>query len=149
MKTNNPKIIGFTMLLVGFAVIGFWGLGLFKIATYPFTGTATQAKIIGYKKSSYGAKMITTNRKLSGRSPFFEFISEERKTVKGYSKSPQIFVLFNYEIGENCTVAYPKNKPEEAVITSWKEIPGLLLMIALGTLIVVVGKSYLLKKPNN
>ncbi len=149
MKTNNPKIIGFTMLLVGFAIIGFWGFGLFKIVTYPFTGTTTQAKIIGYKKSSYGAKMITTNRKLSGRSPFFEFTSDDGQTIKSYSKSPQIFVLFNYEIGESCTVAYLKNKPEEAVITSWKEIPGLLLMIVLGTLIVVVGKTFVWNKINN
>jgi len=90
--------------------------------------------------------MVTTNRKLSGRSPFFEFISDDGQTIKSYSKSPQIFVLFNYEIGENCTVAYPKNNPEKAVIISWKEIPGLVLMIALGILAVVVGKSYMFKK---
>jgi hypothetical protein len=145
MKTNNPKIIGIVMLLVGLGITGFWGFGLFKMATYPFTGTTRDAKVIGYKISSYGAKMITTNRKLSGRSPFFEFVSEDGQTVKSYSKSPQIFVLFNYEIGENCTVAYPTNKPNEAIIASWKELPGLLLMIGIGLLSVVVGKNYWFK----
>lgn len=146
MKTNNPKIIGIVMLLVGLGITGFWGFGLFKMVTYPFTGTTREAKVIGYKISSYGAKMITTNRKLSGRSPFFEFVSTENKTIKGYSKSPQIFVLFNYKLGENITVAYPTNKPNEAIIASWKELPGLLLMIGIGLLSVVVGKNYLFKK---
>lgn len=145
MKTNNPKIIGIVMLLVGLGITGFWSFGLFKIISYPITGTTREAKVIGYKISSYGAKMITTNRKLSGRSPFFEFVSTENKTIKGYSKSPQIFVLFNYNLGEDITVAYPINKPNEAIIASWKELPGLLLMIGIGLLSVVVGKNYLFK----
>ena len=146
MKTNNPKVIGITMLIIGMGIVAFWGNSLYKVLAYPLTGTSTEAKIIGYKISRNGAKMVTTNRKLSGRSPFFEFISEEGQTIKSYSKSPQIFVLFNYEIGENCTVAYTKNNPEKAVIISWKEIPGLLLMITLGLLSIIVGKSYLFNK---
>jgi hypothetical protein len=146
MKTNNPKVIGITMLIIGIGIVTFWGNSLYKIIAYPMTGNSTEAKIIGYKLSSYGAKMVTTNRKLSGRSPFFEFISEDGQTIKSYSKSPQIFVLFNYEIGENCTVAYPKSNPEKAVIISWKEIPGLFLMMGIGFLILIVGKSYLFKK---
>ena len=146
MKTNNPKVIGITMLIIGMVIVAFWGNSLYKVIAYPLAGTSTEAKIIGYKISRNGAKMITTKRKLSGRSPFFEFISEEGKTIKTYSKSPQIFVLFNYEIGENCTIGYPSNNPEKAVITSWKEIPGLLLMIALGLLSIIVGKNYLFKK---
>ena len=146
MKTNNPKVIGITMLIIGMGIVAFWGNSLYKVLAYPLTGTSTEAKIIGYKISRNGAKMVTTNRKLSGRSPFFEFISEEGQTIKSYSKSPQIFVLFNYEIGENCTVAYPKNNPEKAVIISWKEIPGLFLMMGIGFLILIVGKSYLFKK---
>ena len=146
MKTNNPKVIGITMLIIGMGIVAFWGNSLYKVLAYPLTWTSTEAKIIGYKISRNGAKMVTTNRKLSGRSPFFEFISDDGQTIKSYSKSPQIFVLFNYEIGENCTVAYPKNNPEKAVIISWKEIPGLLLMITLGLLSIIVGKSYLFKK---
>ena len=146
MKTNNPNVIGITMLIIGMGIVAFWGNSLYKVIAYPLMGTSTEAKIIGYKISRNGAKMVTTNRKLSGRSPFFEFISEEGQTIKSYSKSPQIFVLFNYEIGENCTVAYPKNNPEKAVIISWKEIPGLLLMITLGLLSIIVGKSYLFNK---
>ena len=146
MKTNNPKVIGITMLIIGMGIVAFWGNSLYKVIAYPLTGTSTEAKIIGYKTSRNGAKMVTTNRKLSGRSPFFEFISDDGQTVKNYSKSPQIFVLFNYEIDENCTVAYPKNNPEKAVIISWKEIPGLFLMICIGFLILIVGKSYLFKK---
>ena len=146
MKTNNPNVIGITMLIIGMGIVAFWGNSLYKVIAYPLMGTSTEAKIIGYKISRNGAKMVTTNRKLSGRSPFFEFISDDGQTIKSYSKSPQIFVLFNYEIGENCTVAYPKNNPEKAVIISWKEIPGLFLMIALGLLSIIVGKSYLFKK---
>lgn len=146
MKTNNPNVIGITMLIIGMGIVAFWGNSLFKVIAYPLMGTSTEAKIIGYKISRNGAKMVTTNRKLSGRSPFFEFISDDGQTIKSYSKSPQIFVLFNYEIGENCTVAYPKNNPEKAVIISWKEIPGLLLMITLGLLSIIVGKSYLFNK---
>ena len=146
MKTNNPNVIGITMLIIGMGIVAFWGNSLYKVIAYPLMGTSTEAKIIGYKISRNGAKMVTTNRKLSGRSPFFEFISEEGQTIKSYSKSPQIFVLFNYEIGENCTVAYTKNNPEKAVIISWKEIPGLLLMITLGLLSIIVGKSYLFNK---
>ena len=146
MKTNNPTVIGITMLIIGMGIVAFWGNSLYKVIAYPLMGTSTEAKIIGYKISRNGAKMVTTNRKLSGRSPFFEFISDDGQTVKNYSKSPQIFVLFNYEIGENCTVAYPKNNPEKAVIIRWKEIPGLLLMITLGLLSIIVGKSYLFNK---
>jgi hypothetical protein len=146
MKTNNPNVIGITMLIIGLGIVAFWGNSLYKVIAYPLMGTSTEAKIIGYKISRNGAKMVTTNRKLSGRSPFFEFISDDGQTIKSYSKSPQIFVLFNYEIGENCTVAYPKNNPEKAVIISWKEIPGLLLMITLGLLSIIVGKSYLFNK---
>ncbi len=146
MKTNNPNVIGITMLIIGMGIVAFWGNRLYKVIAYPLIGTSTEAKIIGYKISRNGAKMATTNRKLSGRSPFFEFISDDGQTIKSYSKSPQIFVLFNYEIGENCTVAYPKNNPEKAVIISWKEIPGLLLMITLGLLSIIVGKSYLFNK---
>jgi len=146
MKTNNPKIIGIVMLLVGLAITGFWGFGLFKIVTYPFTGTITQAKVIGYKVSRNGARMVKNNRSLSGKSPFFEFITNDNQTIKSYSQSPQIFVLFNYQIDEKIEVAYPKNEPKKAVIISWKEIPGLVLMIAIGILAVVVGKSYMFKK---
>ena len=146
MKTNNPNVIGITMLIIGMGIVAFWGNSLYKVIAYPLMGTSTEAKIIGYKISRNGAKMVTTNRKLSGRSPFFEFISDDGQTIKSYSKSPQIFVLFNYEIGENCTVAYPKNNPEKAVIISWKEIPGLLLMNTLGLLSIIVGKSYLFNK---
>jgi hypothetical protein len=72
MKTNNPKVIGITMLIIGLGIFAFWGNSLYKIIAYPLTGNSAEAKIIGYKKSSYGAKMITTNRKLSGRSPLCE-----------------------------------------------------------------------------
>ena len=124
MKTNNPNVIGITMLIIGMGIVAFWGNSLYKVIAYPLMGTSTEAKIIGYKISRNGAKMVTTNRKLSGRSPFFEFISDDGQTIK----------------------SYPKNEPKKAVIISWKEIPGLLLMITLGLLSIIVGKSYLFNK---
>lgn len=149
MKTSNPKTIGLVMLVVGLGIICFWGYSLFKLTTYPFTGNTTEAKIIGYKVSANGVRMIkndsSSNKLFAARSPFFEFTTNN-KNVKTYSKSPQLITFFNYIIGDNVTVAFPKDQPEKAVIVSWKEIPGLLLMISIGLLCVVVGKSYLFNK---
>jgi hypothetical protein len=145
MKTNNPKIIGLVMLIVGLGVLYIWGSALYKTIVYPTTGTTKQAKVIGYKVSHNGARMVKNSTKISGRGPFFEFISDENTTIKSYSNAPQLFILFNYEINEKIKVAYPNNNPEKAIIISWKEIPGLLLMIGFGILMLVVGKNYLLK----
>lgn len=146
MKTNSPKIIGIVMLLVGAAILGFWGNGLYKTATYPFTGITSQARIIGYKVSANGARMVKSNKTLSGKSPYFEFVTANKDTIKKYSKSPQVLILFNYDIEDKVTIAYPKNQPSESVIISWKEFPGILLMLSFGVVIIVVGKSYLFKK---
>lgn len=149
MKTSNPKIIGLVMLVVGLGIICFWGYSLFKLTTYPFTGNTTEAKIIGYKISTNGARMVkndsSSNKLFAARSPFFEFTTNN-KNIKIYSKSPQLIIFFNYIIGDKVTVAFPKDQPKKAVIVSWKEIPGLLLMISIGLLCVVVGKSYLFNK---
>ena len=146
MRTNNPFVIGLTLLISGIGIVGFWGIALYKIVDYSFTETTTQGKIIGYKVSSNGARMVKSNKTLSGRSPFFEFTTTTNQTIKSYSKSPQIFLLFNYELNEEVAVAYPINNPQKAILVSWKEIPGLILMIAFGLLIIIVGKSYFVKK---
>jgi Protein of unknown function (DUF3592) len=148
MKTNNPKIIGLVLLIVGLGVIWFWGSILYQISSLPLTGTTTEATVIGYKVSSNGARMVQNATSIknfaSGRSPFFEFVSDKKEMIKNYSNAPQIFVLFNYEIGEKITVAYPNNEPQKAVIINWKEFPGLLFMILFGLLMLIVGKSYFL-----
>lgn len=90
--------------------------------------------------------MVKSNKTLSGRSPFFEFETTTHQTIKSYSKSPQIFMLFKYELNEEVAVAYPINNPYKAILISWKEIPGLILMIAFGLITIIVGKSYLVKK---
>lgn len=149
MKTNNPKIIGLVLLIVGLGVIWFWGSIFYQISSLPITGTTTEAKVIGYKVSSNGARMVQNATSIknfaSGRSPFFEFVSDKNEIIKNYSNAPQIFVLFNYEIGEKITVAYPNNEPQKAVIINWKEFPGLLFMILFGLLMLIVGKSYFFK----
>lgn len=150
MVIRNRKMIGLIMVLVGVAVILFWGSILFKILTLPFTGTLAQAKVIGYKSDrGYGARMVqnTTSIKrfASGRSPFFSFVSAKGDTIKTYSNAPQIFILFNYEVGEEVKVAYPTVDAQKAVIINWREFPGLLLMLAFGFLILVVSKEYLFK----
>jgi hypothetical protein len=148
MKTNNPKIIGLVLLIVGLGVIWFWGSILYQISSLPLTGTTTEATVIGYKVSSNGARMVQNATSIknfaSGRSPFFEFVSDKNEMIKNYSNAPQIFVLFNYEIGEKITVAYPNNEPKKAVIINWKEFPGLLFMMLFGLLMLIVGKSYFL-----
>lgn len=151
MKTNNPKIIGLVLLIIGLGVIWFWGSILYQISSLPITGTTTDAKVIGYKVSSNGARMVRNATSIknfaSGRSPFFEFVSDKNEIIKNYSNAPQIFVLFNYKIGEKITVAYPNNEPQKAVIINWKEFPGLLFMMLFGLLMLIVGKSYFLNTP--
>ena len=146
MTTKNPIVIGLVLIIAGIGILGFWGSALYKIVTYSLTETTVEAKIIGYKISSNGARMVKSNKTLSGRSPFFEFKTNTNKIIKSYSKSPQIFMLFNYELNEKVEVAYPSINPQKAILISWKEIPGLILMIGFGLITIIVGKSYLVKK---
>ena len=146
MTTKNPIVIGLVLIIAGIGILGFWGSALYKIVTYSLTETTVEAKIIGYKISSNSARMVKSNKTLSGRSPFFEFKTITNQTIKSYSKSPQIFMLFNYELNEKVAVAYPSINPQKAILISWKEIPGLILMIGFGLITIIVGKSYLVKK---
>ena len=133
--------------------MAFWGSLAYKIITVPFTGTTVQAKVIGFKVSRNGARMVQNATSIknfvSGRSPFFGFTTAKGDTIKTYSNAPQIFVLFNYAIGDEIKIAYPNNEPEKAVIVNWKEFPGILLMLAFGVLLLFVGKDYLFKKKVN
>jgi hypothetical protein len=134
------------MLLFGIG-LSFYTLSfVYKMLVYPQKGELKTAKVIGYKISSNGARMVQSNKTLSGRSPFFEFVTHDNQTIKKHSNLPQIFVFFNYELGEKVTVAYPNNEPQKAIVLSWKEIPGLLLLIGLGVLSVFVGKEFMLKQ---
>ena len=146
MKTNNPKIIGFIMIIVGLGVLYFWGSTFCKTISYPILGSVAEAKVIGFKVSSNGARMVKSNNSLSGRSPYFEFKSDSNSSIKSYSQTPQLIRLSNYEMDEKIKVAYPSGQPQKAIIISWKELPGLLLMIGFAVLMLVVGKSYLFKK---
>ena len=143
MVIHNKKTIGFIIIIAGLGIMLFWGNILVKMIYLPFTGTVTEAKVIGFKTK--GRKYIVKNNNggLSGRSPFFEFVSDKNETIKAHSNAPQIFALFNYEIGESIKVGFPKNTPNKAIILSWKEYPGLILMMAMGVLCLFVGKSYL------
>lgn len=146
MVIHNKKAIGLIIIIAGLGIILFWGNIFVKMLSLPFTGSVADAKVIGFKTK--GSKHIVKNNKgrLSGRSPFFEFVSDKNDTIKAHSDAPQIFVLFNYEQEEKITVAYPKTEPQKAIILSWKEYPGIFLMLALGLLCTVVGKSYLSRK---
>lgn len=146
MVIHNKKAIGLIIIIVGLGIMLFWGNIFVKMLSLPFTGSVADAKVIGFKTK--GSKHIVKNNNggLSGRSPFFEFVSDKNETIKAYSNAPQIFVLFNYEIGETINVGFPKNEPQKAVILSWKEYPGIFLMLALGLLCTVVGKNYLFQK---
>lgn len=149
MAIRNRKSIGLIALVAGLAIILFWGANLYKICSLPFTGISTDAEVIGYKISSNGARKVqkpsSTKSFASGRSPFFSFVTAGGDTVVTYSNAPQIFVLFNYDIGDHITVAYPSKAPHQAVIVNWREFPGLLLMIAFGLLMLIISKSYLSK----
>jgi hypothetical protein len=150
MQIQNPKIIGLIMLLVGLGIVGYWGLYVYKIANYAMTGSTATAKVIGYKVSGYGTRMVknpsSSKSLFSGRSPFFEFTTANGEVIKDYSRSPQIFVLFNYDIDETIRVAYPSTQPDKAVVVSCKEFPGLIFMILFGLLCMIVGKSFIFPK---
>lgn len=147
MVIKNRKLIGLIAFLVGLAIILFWGSISYKIISLPFMGKTAQAKVIGYKpKRGYGVKMVEIPTFSSAKSPFFSFITTNGDTVKTYSNAPQIFILINYEVGEEIKIAYPINEPQKAVIINWKELPGLVLMLAFGILLLFFGKDYLFKK---
>jgi hypothetical protein len=142
----KQKSIGIIMLIVGLGC-GFYSLKLlYNFTTLPFRGTTAVGHIIGYKVSHNGARLVENSssikKPLSGRSPFFNF-KAGNQTIKTYSHSPQLLSLLNYDIGDEVTVAYPSGSPQDAIIISWRELPGLLFLLAFGLLIVVVGKSYL------
>jgi hypothetical protein len=147
MKTKNNKLIGLIMLTIGLGIFFYWGNILTQMVYLPFSGRTTEAKIIGFK--SKGSKWIIKNGNngsksvLTGKSPFFEFVSNNNEIIKSQSKAPQVFVFFNYSIGEKISVAYPIGDTGNAVILNWREIPGLLLMLAFGFLIIVVAWSIL------
>lgn len=148
MEIRNRKVIGLISGVVGLVVVLIWGNILFNIISLPFTGTTAQAKVIGFKADrGYGARMVQSPTSLrnfaSGRSPYFFFLSAKGDTIKTYSNAPQVFLLFNYAKGDEIRVAYPYNEPKKAVIVNWRELPGLMLMLALGVLFLTIGKDYL------
>ena len=145
MRIQNTKAINFIMLLFGMIILFYTSSIAYKMIIYLQKGEVKTAKIIGYKISSNGVRMVQSNKTIAGRSPFFEFSTSDNQTIKQYSNLPQIFFLFNYDLNEKVTVAYPKNEPEKAIILSWKEIPGLLLLIGFGILSVFIGKDLFLK----
>lgn len=145
MQTKNNKTIGCIMLLFGIGLAIYASSFVYKMLIYPQKGEVKTATIIGFKVSSNGARMVQSNKTLSGRSPYFTFRTSEKQSIKTYSKSPQLFMLSNYEIGEKITVAFPHNEPQKAIVLSWKEIPGLLLLFGLGILSIVIGKEFLFK----
>ncbi len=147
MIIKNKKVVGMITTTIGLGIVLFWGNTLIKMLALPFSGVVADAKVIGFKTK--GSKWVTessnSERKniLSGKRPFFEFGTATNEKIKAYSESPQVFVLFNYQIDEELTIAYPINEPQKAIILDWREVPGLLLMVVFGTLSVIVGRSYL------
>ncbi|MER0439278.1 DUF3592 domain-containing protein [Emticicia sp. W12TSBA100-4] len=147
MIIKNKKVVGMITTTIGLGIVLFWGNTLIKMLALPFSGVVADAKVIGFKTK--GSKWITENNNsgrkniLSGKSPFFEFSTSTNEKVRAYSESPQIFNLFNYQIDEELTIAYPLNEPNKAIILDWREVPGLLLMVIFGTLAVIIGISYL------
>lgn len=148
MVIHNNKSTGLITIAAGLGIMLFWGNILVKMLFLPFTGSVADAKVIGFKTkgSKWVVQRATGSNSLGGRSPFFEFISDKNDTIKAHSKAPQFFVLFGYELGEEITVAYPKTEPQSAIILSWKEYPGIFLMLILGMLCIIIGKGYLSKK---
>lgn len=135
------------MLVMGLACFGYYGTLLYQIVTLPLTGHTATAKVTGYKISSNGARQVqhpsSTGKPFKGRSPWFEFKTLDNQTISTYSEALQFFTFLGYEIGDEITVAYPKDVPHKAVIISWKEFPGILFMMIFGLLFIIASKSFL------
>lgn len=145
MVIKNKKTIGIFAIILGLCCIGYMGSIIYKMVVLPFTGTTTEATVIGYKIK--GSKFVSDSKGsgsktfFSGRSPFFEFTSTDHQRIKTYSHVMQVFILFNYDINDKIKIAYPKNDPQKAIILNWKEIPGILFIILFGALSLAVGIS--------
>lgn len=143
MQIKNKKTMGCILLLFGIGLTLYASSFVYKMFLYSKQGEVNTATVIGFKVSSNGARMVQNNKTLSGRSPYFAFCTSKNQSVKAYSNLPQLFMLTNYAIGEKITIAYPINHAQKAIVISWKEIPGLLLLLGLGILSVIIGKEYI------
>lgn len=144
MVIRNKKIIGFISFLVGLAVCGYT---IFTFSVI-FHGKKTNAEVTGFVFQSNGAQKVqreSTNL-FKGRSPFVKFRTENGKEVDSYSKTLQLFSFTGYHLGNKVTVVYNPKNPQEIFILNAKEIPRLLLILAFGILLIVIGKSFIFPK---
>lgn len=132
--------IRLAFVLTGLFCVGFNAYNIYNITRLPFTGETATAKVTGYKISRNGAKKVqnpsSISKPLSGRSPWFDFKTSDNQAISTYSHALSVFVFFNYNIGDDIKVAYPKDAPEQAVILHWKEFPGMIFMMLFGVLCI-------------
>lgn len=143
MIIRNKKIIGLISITVGICIIGF----LVYVSKVMFTGQKTEAVVSGFVVHQNGAKKVANNASLKnpfkGRSPFVHFTTEKGQVIETYSKVPQLFNLTGYGIDEKVTVLYNTEYPQQIFLLDRREIPGMLLMLLFGVLLMAMGKSFL------
>jgi hypothetical protein len=149
MVIKNNKTIGLVIFVVGLVCMAYYGNHLYQAIVYPITGTVKEATVIGYKGKGSKEVLSSNDRgnkhAWSGRSPYFQFQDANHNLVKAYSHNPSVFVFFDYTIGDKISIAYPKNKPSEAIIDHWKEYPGIVFMILFSLLLLYMGVQFMFK----
>jgi hypothetical protein len=145
MSLITKKIIGYFFIIIGISIFIFASNMIYKMSIYPLNGEVKNAKIIGYQSISNETKIIDCKKSLIGINPFFEFISDNNQIKKSYSKSLPFFAFFNYKLGEEVRVSYPKNQPKKAIILSIKELPSIIILYILSFLFIFIGNNFTLK----
>ena len=147
MVIRNKKIIGIISLLVGLAILGY----AFSIINIVFYGKKSEAVVSGFVVHQNGARKVPNENSsfknpFRGRSPFVTFRTENGLKTESHSRVMQIFSFTGYHQNNKVQIVYNPENPKQIFILDAREIPGLLLFIVFGFLLMVVGKSYILQK---
>jgi hypothetical protein len=147
MVIRNKKIIGLISIVAGLAIFVYEGC-FFSVAVY---GEKTSGEVTGFVLHRNGAKKVekennSIKNPFRGRSPFVKFKTTSNQEVEAYSKTLQLFTFSGYHLGDKIMVAYNPRNPQQIFIMNIKELPGVLLILAFGLVLILAGKSYLFPK---
>ena len=146
MVIRNKKIIGIISLLVGLAILVY----AFSIINVVFYGKKSEAVVSGFVVHQNGARKVPNENSIKnpfrGRSPFVTFRTENGVETESYSRVMQIFNFTGYHQNNKVQIVYNPENPKQIFVLDAREIPGLLLIIVFGFLLMAVGKSYIFQK---
>lgn len=148
MVIRNKKNIGLISILVGLAVLGY---SVYTVSVI-FYGNKTDAVVTGFVFQRNGAQKVqreSATTSVKGRSPFVKFRTADGTETEAHSKVLQLFSFSGYHLGDKVIVACNPRNPQQIFLLNAKEIPGVLLITALGILLILMGKSFIFSKTDN